>query len=170
MKKIILAVAIVATSFAASAQSKSTTPSTTPVKFGGGVRVGLPVGDFGDAYSFALGAELQGEYMFSPQASATLTTGYTNFFGKTVGGYKVPSHGSIPILAGLRYYPSTEFFVGAKAGISFSTETGGGSDFTYEPQVGYNAEKFQVALGYQAISGDGSTAGHIGLTGIFKFN
>ena len=167
MKKILFVFAIVAGSFAANAQETS---SASGFKFGGGLRFGLPIGDFGDAYGFALGAELQGEYMFSPNVSGTITTGYTRFMGKTISGFEIPSTGVIPVLAGIRVYPSSTFFIGARAGLSFSTEEDGGSDFTYEPQVGYNAQKFQFALGYNAISGDGSTAGHIGLTAIYKFN
>lgn len=165
MKKILFVFAIVAASFAANAQE--TKSGFTP---GAGIRVGLPIGDFGDAFGVAFGVEAQGEYMFSPNVSGVGSVGYTRFGGKTVGGFEIPSTSVIPVLVGVRVYPSTSFFIGAKAGISFSTESGGGSDFTYEPHVGYNGNKFQVALGYNAISGDGSTAGHIGLTGIIKFN
>src|SRR5438270_13300899 len=99
MKKIILAFTVLAASFVAGAQK--TTPASTGVHFGGGVRVGLPVGTFGDYNTFALGAELQGEYMFTPKVSATVTTGYTNFFGKDLGGgFKTPSSGIIPLLGG----------------------------------------------------------------------
>lgn len=167
MKKVFFAIAIVTASFAANAQNSG---ASEGFKVGAGLRVGLPVGEFGDVYGFALGAEVQGEYKFSPMVSGTITTGYTRFMGKTIGGFEIPSTGIIPILAGVRVYPSTQFFVGGRLGLSLSTEEGGGSDFTYEPQIGYNGQRFQLALGYNAISGDGSTAGHIGLTGIIKFN
>lgn len=168
MKKILLALAIVAVSFAANAQKTSAAKENEFV-FGGGVRVGLPVGDVHNAYGFVIGAELQGEYMFSPQVSGTLTAGYEEWLGKTISGYKIPSTGFIPVLAGIRVYPSPDFFIGGKAGITFSTESGGGNSFTYEPQVGYNASKFQLALGYQAFT-NGGTSAHLGLTGIYKFH
>ena len=167
MKRIVFAIAIVAASFAANAQDGKTS-------FGGGLRLGLPVGDFGDAYGFGIGAELQGEHHFSSNVSGTLTTGYMHFSGKDyeipgIGKVEGSSFGYVPVLAGIRVYPSTSFFIGGKAGLSFYTSAGGGSAFTYEPQVGYNAQKFQLALGYQAQSDEGTT-GHLGLTAIFKFN
>lgn len=172
MKNILILFSIVVVSFAATAQSKTVT--STGFQFGGGLRVGLPVGDVSDFSSFVLGAELQGEHMFSPTVSGTITTGYTRFFGKdfTLGSttFKGEDFGYIPILAGIRIYPSPGFFIGGKAGISVSTESGGGTAFTYEPQIGYNCRRSQIALGYQAQSEDGSTNGHIGLTGILKFN
>jgi hypothetical protein len=76
----------------------------------------------------------------------------------------------IPVLAGVRFYPSTQFFIGAKAGVSIGTASGAGSNFTYEPQVGFNAEKFQVSVGYNAISGSGATLGSIGASFLYKFN
>lgn len=128
--------------------------------------MGIVVGDYDPFYGLVLGAELQGEYVFSPQASATITTGYTNLSGKN----NIGSTGLIPVLAGARFYPSSQFFVGGRLGISFSTESGGGSNFTYEPQVGYNGQKFQLALGYQAAPDNGVSLSHIGVTGIIKFN
>jgi len=60
MKKVILAVAIIFVSFInANAQP------TEGFAFGAGIRLGLPIGDFGDVSSFGIGGELQGEYGFS---------------------------------------------------------------------------------------------------------
>lgn len=144
--------------------------------FGGGLRLALPMGDMADFQGFGIGAELQGEYMFSDMVSGTITTGYTSFTGKDVdfgGGITAKSDamGYIPILAGVRVYPSPTFFIGAKVG--YGILTGGGSSdgaFNYEPQIGYNGTKIQVALGYNGLSKEGSTMSHIALTGIYKFN
>ncbi|MGZ8517137.1 MAG: hypothetical protein ACXWWD_07300 [Chitinophagaceae bacterium] len=148
---------------------------TEGFSFGAGIRLGLPIGDFADFSSFGVGGELQGEYGFSDMVSGILTTGYTSFFGKDYdipggGTIKGESTGYIPILAGIRVYPSTNFFIGAQAG--YGILTGGGDSegaFNYQPQIGYNGEKFQLALNYNGLSKDGSTLSHIGLTGIFKF-
>ena len=165
MKKVFLAAAFVVAGFL-SANAQFT--------FGAGVRLGLPVGDFGDSHSFGIGAEIQGEYNFSEKFSGIITTGYTNFFGKTVdvppfGEIEFESAGLIPIIAGVRVYPTTTFFIGAQAGYGILTGNGDSEGaFCYQPQIGYNGSKFQVALNYNALSKDGSTLGHIGLTGIFK--
>jgi hypothetical protein len=143
--------------------------------FGGGLRLALPTGDLGDIQGFGIGAELQGELMFSDKFSGTITTGYTSFTGKdfTFMGTTVKgeSMGYIPILAGVRVYPSQNFFIGGKLG--YGILTGGGSSegaFNYEPQIGFNAEKIQIALGYNALSKEGSTLSHLGLSAIYKFN
>ena len=170
MKKVFLAFAIAVISLgSANAQDNG------GLHFGGGLRVALPIGDFSESHSFGIGAELQGEYMFSEMFAGTFTTGYTSFMGKdydymgmTVKG---KSMGYIPILAGVRVYPSTNFFIGAKVG--YGILTGGGSSegaLNYEPQIGFNGEKFQLAVGYNGLSKDGSTTSHLGLSAIYKFN
>jgi hypothetical protein len=143
-------------------------------RFGAGVRLGLPIGDFGDYYSFGVGGEIQGEYGCSEKFSVLATTGYSSFFGKDFGtgtnSYKVDAVGFIPIIAGVRVYPTEQFFIGAQAGVAIFTGNGSSETaFDYQPQIGYNGSNIQVALNYNGASKDGSTNGHIGLTGIYKF-
>lgn len=170
MKKVILAVAIIFAGFI-----NVNAQPTEGFSFGAGIRLGLPIGDFGDVSSFGVGGELQGEYGFSEMFSGVITTGYTNFFGKDYdvpggGTIEYESTGYIPILVGARVYPSTSFFIGAQIG--YGLFTGGGSSdggFNYQPQIGYNGSKFQVALNYNGVSINSFNYSHIGLTAIFKF-
>jgi hypothetical protein len=170
MKKLFLAASFIIAGFI----SANAQPSEG-FTFGAGIRLGLPIGDFGDVSSFGVGAELQGEYGFSDMVSGVGTIGYTNFFGKDydvpgLGTIKGESTGYIPILVGARVYPSTSFFIGAQLGYGILTGNGESSGaFNYQPQIGYNGERFQLALNYNGLSKDGSTLSHIGLTGIFKF-
>lgn len=144
-------------------------------KFGAGVNVGLPIGDFGDGWSFGLGVEVQGEYMFSDKFSGIFNTGYTSFFGKEFddgfgGTFKPDAVGIIPIMAGVRVYPSPQFFIGIRAGLGILT--GGGDSetaFAYRPEIGYNGGPLQIALHYDGLSKDGSSLNYIGLTGIYVF-
>lgn len=167
MKKVFLFVSIAMISvFSAKAQDNA-----SGFHFGGGVRLAMPIGDYSDFYTFGVGAELQGEYMFTEKVSATATAGYVHFLAKEFAGVKGDGTGLIPVLAGVRVYPSTNIFIGARAGVGILT--GGGSStsgFSYEPQVGYNGEKFQVALGYNGVSVESTTFSHIALSAIFKFN
>lgn len=88
-----------------------------------------------------------------------------------MGEFKMDAVGYIPILAGVRVYPSPNFFIGAKAGYGILTGNGESEGaFNYEPQIGYNGTKFQLALGYNGLSKDGSTMSHLGLSAIYKFN
>ena len=84
MKKKILLFALVAISFTAiHAQTSSS------VSFGGGIRLGLPVGDFGDAYSFGVGGELQCEARIANNVTIPFSAGYTRFIGKEILGERL---------------------------------------------------------------------------------
>ena len=143
-------------------------------QFGAGIRLALPIGDFSETHSFGVGVEAQGEYGFSDNFSAIITSGYSSFFGKeeTIFGVTVEyeSVGLIPLIAGVRVYPSSNIFIGAQAGLGILT---GNNDsetaFMYQPQVGFSTENFQIALNYNGLSKDNSTLSHIGLTAIYKF-
>src|ERR1700759_3373764 len=116
MKKLFLALSIIC----ASVLTAHAQMAQGDFPFGVCLHLGLPVGDLHNFSSFGLGGEVQGEYAFSEQLTGVVTTGYTNFFGKSVSSlsgttYKV-SYGHIPVIVGARYYPSEEFFVGAQIG------------------------------------------------------
>jgi hypothetical protein len=170
MKKTILVLTVMMTSVLV-----SNAQAPDGFGFGAGLRAAMPIGDFADSHSFGIGGEVQGEYGFSDNFSAIITSGYTSFFGKeqTFLGVTVKNDavGLIPIIAGVRVYPSSNIFIGAQAGIGILT--GGGDSetaFNYQPQVGYSSEHFQIALNYNGLSKDNSTLGHIGLTAIFRFS
>lgn len=141
--------------------------------FAGGIRFAMPTGNFHLSHTIGIGAELQVEHKLSENASLTGTTGFTNFIGKKekFGGftYKYDAVGYIPILAGARYYPAANMFVGGKLGYGILTGEGSGGAFNFEPQVGYNTPKYQLSLGYNALVDDG-TLGHFGVTAVYKFN
>jgi len=178
MKKQLLILAVLFTSFVTvNAQSKS----SDDFVFGGGVNIGLPLGDFGDGWSFGVGVKLQAEKMFTDQVSGIGSIGYTDFFGKsfsytdpisgTTYSSKYPAFGLIPILVGGRYYIAPTFFVGVQIGIGIGTGGSGSSTgFDYLPQVGYNADMYQVVLGYNGVSQTGFTANHLDLSFVYKFN
>jgi hypothetical protein len=169
MKKIFFLATLLVAAIAVNAQIDA----SKNVQFSGGVRFALPIGDFNLSHSVGVGAELQAEYKLSPKASLTGTTGYTNFIGKSLDflGYKfkMDAVGYIPILVGARYYPSDNLFIGGKAGYGILTGAGSGGALNFEPQVGFNANKFQLAVGYNALVDDG-TLGHLGVTAVYKFN
>ncbi|HVF80367.1 MAG TPA: hypothetical protein VM884_00450 [Flavisolibacter sp.] len=169
MKKFLFVALMVAGGMMVNAQSGS----GKNVQFSGGLRFGLPVGNFHLSHSIGIGAELQAEYKFQPNASFTGNTGFTNFIGKseTYGGYKYKADavGYIPILVGARFYPSANAFVGAKVGYGILTGAGSGGAFNFEPQVGYNGDKYQLGLSYNALVDEG-TLGHLAVTAVYKFN
>lgn len=149
--------------------------SANTFTFGGGLHLALPLGDFGTAYSFGIGGELQGEFGLADNISGVVTTGYTSFLGKSIddgqgGSYKVPAVGLIPILAGARFYPDKMFFIGFQAG--YGILTGGGSStgaFDYRPSAGVNLDQIQFILSYNGLSKSGETSSSLGVSAIYKF-
>jgi hypothetical protein len=79
----------------------------------GGVNVGLPVGDSDTGYSFVLGAEVNYMFTVSDGFTAGPSIAFSNFFGKTVNGFKVPSASFLPISLAGRFNVSDKFVAGA---------------------------------------------------------
>lgn len=159
MKKLILAMAVIAISTVTVQAQESVTKKTV---FSIGLEAGLPVGTagIGDLYSFAIGGSLQGEYLVSPDFGLTLKAGYLDYLIK--GGGK--GDGLIPVLAGFRYHFTPKVYGSGQLGISFSTVSGGGSAFTYAPGIGFQlSQHVDVLARYEATSNSGITIGNVGI-------
>jgi hypothetical protein len=160
MKKIILtAAAVFAFSFA-NAQDGG---------FKLGAHLGLPMGDFKDAYSLNIGADVAYVWNISDKFDAGVATGYTTYLGKTIdtgeGSYKVPSAGFIPVAATGQYAIADNLFLGADLGYAVyaGSEDGAKGGVLYQPKFGYKAEKLEVYLGYKGISVDGGTISSVNI-------
>ena len=91
---------------------------------GASFNVGFPSGLLADLAQTGIGGSAIGEFAFSEKVSAILSASYQNFPGKSDGfaiqGKVIDfSVNSIPILAGVRYYFSPEFFGVVEAGVNF---------------------------------------------------
>jgi hypothetical protein len=157
MKKIILGALLIAgIGFSAKAQDGE-------FKFNAGLELGLPMGTFGDAFSFGFGASVQANYGLGESLWGTGSVGFMNFAGKTVNGFTFGSSGLIPIKVGVRYMLSEQFFVHPELGVSLSTASGGGSSFTYAGGLGYMAsENLSVAARFESLSQTGGSSSFIG--------
>jgi hypothetical protein len=151
MKKLLLA-AIVLSSLSIGAQAQSQSKSGG-FKFGVGIDLALPTGNFGTTSSFGFGGQVQGEYMLADNISGIASVGYQSFGGKTINdgsfSFKYPTTSLIPILVGARFFPSEQFFVGAQIGVGLLHASADGvsansSGFDYLPQVGYVAGPLQL--------------------------
>jgi hypothetical protein len=91
-----------------------------------------------DPFKSVLGGDIRLQKDLSDHLSATLTAGFTHFFEKDhFDGYN--QYGSpynvIPVKAGLKYFVTDNFYVGAEAGVGFGFEQWGNS-FLYSPSLG----------------------------------
>ncbi|HSN62226.1 MAG TPA: outer membrane beta-barrel protein [Ferruginibacter sp.] len=166
MKKLLFIAAFTAVSFLGQAQDDA----SSPLRFSIGFDAALQLGDFGDAYSFGIGGSVQADYSVAEQLALTLSAGYMNYSGKTVSGFKIPSTGLVPVLAGIKYSFTENLYGSAQLGMSFSTEKNGGSSFTYAPGIGYKfTPNFDALLKYTGMSDDGTNLNQIGLRLAYTF-
>lgn len=166
MKKLILAIAVIAIS-TVTVQAQSVTKKTV---LSVGAEAGFPVGSagLGDVYSFAIGGSLQVEYLVSPDFGLTLKAGYLDYLAKGGGPGAI---GFIPVLAGFKYHFNPKVYGSGQFGISFPTLSGGGSSFTYAPGVGFQVSQHVDLLArYEAASKSGFTYGNIGVRLAYSFN
>ncbi|WP_183558134.1 hypothetical protein [Mucilaginibacter sp. SP1R1] len=162
-----------------------TTPANT-LRFGVGLEVGAPTGNAHDISNFELGGTARLQYGVSHDLALTLTSGYYNFFGKTVtsrevtpGGvttvtFKGRSLGMIPVKAGIKAFISNGFYFSAEAGAGFEVHpiiAGGEKDtkLILSPGLGYASKSWDVGVRYENYSGQGNNYGLVGLRLAYGF-
>ncbi|MEJ7609985.1 MAG: outer membrane beta-barrel protein [Ferruginibacter sp.] len=135
---------------------------TKTLKFSVGPEIAAVTGNLNKAYSIAIGATAQLDYMISSDAAITANAGLIQLVGKKIANTntKFQSVTLIPLLVGVKYYFIPKLYGSAQLGTSVSTKTGGSSLFTYIPGVGFKIdEKLDLLLKYTGYSGDGGTFG-----------
>ena len=147
MKKVILSLAIVMITLAASAQDLA------GFHVQGGINLAIPANNI-SGVSIGAGVDLLGMYGVAEKVAITGDAGYTSLFAKGSGS----SVGLIPIRVGLRYFPSESFYIGAKGGLGILT--GGGSSTStaaYSAGVGYMiSPSLDLGASYDGYSKNGS--------------
>lgn len=88
-----------------------------------------------DPYGLVLGGDLKLQKDFVGPVSATLTTGYTNFFAKDDSGRS--DLGVVPVKAGIKVFLTPNFYAGGEVGAGFGTNDGAGSSFVWAPAIGW---------------------------------
>lgn len=130
----------------AKAQTNPTSTKTTGIRYSVGVDAGIPTGNLSDSHSWNLGGSLQADIPVASQLFVTVNAGYNYFFGKdvTVDGVtaSVPNIQLLPVKAGLKFFPVSNFYVQGEAGATFLLNksdvlANNSTVFTYAPQVGY---------------------------------
>src|SRR5919199_1366824 len=118
MKNFLLFILIVLVTCDVSAQARRRTsaPASSPTKLSLGFDVGIPVGQYSDPYSVAVGGSLQVEVMPASDLGLTLSAGYLNYSIKK--SYLGGSVGFIPLLAGVKYYFGGGAFIHPQIGVA----------------------------------------------------
>lgn len=161
---------------------KAQTAEANKWRLGFGLEGGLPNGDAHNTSNFELGATARLQYSLSSKFSFTLTSGYYEFFGKTVTviaptpngvtgpvNEKLSNVGIIPVKAGIKDFLSKHIYFGAEAGAGFETNTGGGTKLLLSPALGWANSSWDVGVRYENFSGQGSNFGVLGLRLAYGF-
>lgn len=169
MKKLLFVSAVAFFAFtSASAQSSESTSSK--FKIGAGLNVLFPVSN-ADAYSVGVGVDVMAQYAVSENISITADAGYTSLMVKSeFKSDDFKSQGIIPIRAGIRFFPSSQFYIGGKVGVGIMTDVvksinlvtgeiskGSQSTTAYSFGAGYMlSPKLDIGINYDGYSKNGS--------------
>ncbi len=172
MKKLLFGCALALFAFtSASAQSSGSGTDRAGFKVGAGLNVLFPVSN-GELYSVGAGVDLLGQYYVSENVAITADLGYTSLMVKSKYkdiGFK-SSYGIIPIRAGVRFFPSEQFYLGGKVGVGIGTGEGSTTLTAYSFGAGYMlSSKLDIGLNYDGYSKNGSM-GWLGLRLGYTFN
>jgi hypothetical protein len=121
---------------------------------GASFNIGFPSSVLANLAETGIGGSVIGEFAFSEKISATLSASYQNFPGKG-DGFAVQgevynfSVNAIPVLTGVRYYFSQEFFGTFEAGVHFLRVTADIYDVFSEEKISTDYEaKFGGGIGF----------------------
>ena len=150
MKKIFFIAIFIIASFFVNAQSGK---GYEGFKIGAGIDVAIPVNNL-QGTSIGAGADLLAQYGISENLAITGDVGYTALFAKSGGS----TLGLIPIRVGIRFFPSQEFYLGAKVGVGILTGSGSSTSLTaYSFSAGYMiSPTLDLGASYDGYSKNGS--------------
>lgn len=143
MTKAVLIAALFGISLGAKAQTKD--KSSDGIKLSVGVESGLGLGNFKDTHKTSIGGSVQADIPVAHQFYVNVNAGNVDYFGRdnVLGsGVNAPNIQVLPAMAGLKYFPITNFYIQADAGAAFALNKSTANydrsaAFLYVPQVGY---------------------------------
>ncbi|HEY4322527.1 MAG TPA: outer membrane beta-barrel protein [Mucilaginibacter sp.] len=143
-----LALAFAGLALGAKAQTTSTTTSKSTSSHGVilsvGVDAGIPTGNISNGYNWNIGGSVQADIPVVKQLFVTVNAGYNSIQGKDNAfgtGLTATNIQLLPVKAGLKYFPISNFYVQGEAGAAFSLNKSdlgfdNSAAFIYAPQIG----------------------------------
>ena len=171
MKKVLLVVVVFAMS------------SFAQLSYDFGLELGMPMGDFEDTAGIGIGGTVKAYYPINEKIDATGRIGYIYWTGDEMDlgilGEWSYSFYQVPIMAGINYKITPEFYGMAELGLTMlgitidiaGTETSDSeTDLAFTIGAGYIVnEKINVAAFYNSVMGDGASFDQIGIRLGYKF-
>jgi Outer membrane protein beta-barrel domain len=178
-------------SLAFASQAQTTTPGNTAssssssdneFRLSVGPEIGLPIGNFSNAYSWIFGGSVQADIPIIHSLYVTVNAGYQDAFVKS-NEFPGRNLQLIPVVAGLKYFiVGNLIYVQAQAGATFlGNKSDAAADkstgFTYTPQVGVLlplAPKNYLDIGFRfeqtkSFYNEGSNFSTLGLRVAYSF-
>ena len=163
MKKIVCVIACFVMGYCVSAQSGF----INGFKIGAGVSVDVPANNL-SGYSVGVGVDLLGQYGIAGKIALTGDIGYTTIFAKNKD---FPSYDIVPIRAGIRFFPSSMFYLAGKIGVGIGVGKSSGSSTAYAIGAGVvMSRNMDVSATYEGYSKSGFSTGYIGIRLGYFFN
>lgn len=155
MKKIILAIAVLAL----------TTTAKSQTSYSAGLEIGLPSGGYSSLYNAGFGASVKAYFGDKNKAGLTGTAGFISLAGKNA----LSSLTMIPLKAGYKFN-SDKLYLEPQAGLTFLSGSGSGSGFTWAANVGYYfTDNIDVSARYESALLTGGSLNIIGLRLAYAF-
>lgn len=173
--KLIVAASMVAALFLTNkAQAQDKTEATpSPWSFSIGPEFGLPTGVAKLGANFTIGATGRFQYDVSKMFALTFTAGGYHFLPKTnpATGDRYQSYGELPVKAGVKIFPVSNFYIGAEAGVAFEKlESGWGPHrLDLSPALGYACGHWDLAVHYDYLHRSEDHFGEVGLRLAYAF-
>lgn len=175
MKKVtkLLAVAFTATTLFLTSNVKAQTTPVNALRLGIGVEGGIPTGSINNFSNFELGGTARLQYGLSNNLALTLTSGYYNFFAKSItinGVTSTPSgQGLVPVKLGIKAFFAQNLYFGAEAGAGFETNYAKNTKLLLSPGLGYANKSWDVGVRYESLSGQNDNYGTVALRVAYGF-
>ena len=103
---------------------------------GFGPEVSLPSGNSSNTSAVGLGGFVKAEIGISDKFALTAQGSLTSFLGRKLFGAKTPTITYIPVKAGLKYYPSPNFYFEGQLGASMPINGKTSTSFAWSPGLG----------------------------------
>lgn len=178
--KKIIPVALLVIGLLFNTRVKAQTSDPGKWRLGFGLEGGLPTGAIHDASNFELGGTACLQYSLSNNLAITFTSGYYNFFSKTipitvfnedgstsVQNFKAANQGVIPIKLGIKDFFAPNIYFGAEAGAGI--ETNGTTKLILSPAIGWANKSIDVGVRYENFSGNHVDYGMVALRVAYGF-
>lgn len=129
-------------------------------KIGIGGTLAIPASNL-ELSSVGGGLDVLALYSLSEKISLSADAGFITLPGKSI----LPATAIVPIRIGVRFFPGSNFYLGAKAGLGIYTIVKESTSYlAYSIGAGYNLNKhFDIGVSYDGFSKSDISFGYVGI-------